>query len=129
MTTLIALIGSRLEVFQQSFSGGGSLPSLNLPWSWILAGAGVLLALIVVWSRLQRDRSACGPTTRRLCAAMELSSRQRRMLYRLGRTANVQSPASLIISRGGFEDAALRYARRHGRSSIIEDMRLKIFGD
>ncbi len=129
MNSLMVLVDSRLDLFQQSFSGGTSLPDINLPWAWMLAGVGTLLAMVAIWSQLQRDRSACGPTTRHLCTAMALSNRQRRMLYRLGRAAQVESPASLMISRGGFEYAALRYARRHGRASAIEDLRRQIFAD
>lgn len=84
------------------------MPSLFLPGLLIAMAAS--LATLAAVSLLRRDRRRYGPTFRRICRSLRVTSAERRRLQRLARRARVPCAASLLISRGYFDAAVTRGA-------------------
>ncbi len=72
----------------------------------LLIAMALALATTAIRSLILSDRRRWGPTTRRFCRALRISSPQRRLLLRVARQAGVRGEASLLLSRGCFDAAA-----------------------
>lgn len=95
----------------------------------LIAGLMIAMALsfaTLAWLSLwRRDRARHGPTYRRLCRALGIPTSDRRLLCRVARTAGTP-PASLLLSRGCFDEAAARAGG--GTSRRLAVLRRHVFG-
>lgn len=129
MLVLMAQIDGDLKLFQDSFSGGRSVAWLVNPQliALVVSVLGLLVMLYAMYNLMQKDHKVNGATCRRLCASLGIGSRERKVLYQLAHSAGCATPSSLLISRGGFEHAVLKYIRIHGSSPLLSVIRQKVF--
>ncbi|NNM27056.1 MAG: hypothetical protein HKO59_13910 [Phycisphaerales bacterium] len=77
-----------------------------------LAGAmaivGTALLAAVIVNLRGRDRRRHGPAFRQLARSVPLERRDQRLLRRLAHAGGFRAPATLLVSRGGFDHAAAR---------------------
>ena len=73
----------------------------------------------------RRDTADAG----RLGAALGLRRRQRHLVVALARSADMPTPAALLISRGCFDHAMRCYVAAHGRARQVAAIRDRVFGD
>lgn len=74
----------------------------------LLIAMALALASVAIQSLVRGDRRRWGPTTRRFCRALRISSSQRRLLDRSARLVGARGAACLLLSRGCFDVAAAR---------------------
>lgn len=129
MMILLTQIENSLQLFQDAFNGRTSLPVIGHPlfWMWTLSAVGLLLAGSTVLLRIRQDRAAFGPTNRRVCAGLGVSGHERRLLGRVARASGISNVAGLLMSEGSFDHAANNYARYHGASHALTEIRRKVF--
>lgn len=131
MMILLTQIDHNLQMFQDAFNGGTSLPVIGHPlfWMWTLSAIGLLLAGSTALLSIRRDRGEFGPTNRRVCVALGVNGRERRLLRRVARGAGFSTVAGLLMSEGSFDHAVRHYTRFHGTTYALNDIRRKVYDD
>ena len=130
MVQFLAQTNPDLLIFQEAFRGESWFNGIGTPviWGWAVLIPGMFLAALISWSMIQRDRARFGPTNRRLYVVFGMNAPQRKLLKQLAVAAGLNMPASLLISRGGFERAVKVFAGRYGTTPLLTEIRLKAFG-
>jgi hypothetical protein len=95
------------------------LDPLNVAVGGLMIAVAMSMGAVALLSLGRRDRAQLGPTMRRLCRALGVARRDRRLIRDLARRAGAPG-AALLVSRGCFDRAAVEAATpEHARLAAL----------
>ena len=93
----------------------------------LLVAMALALATLAGASLVRRDRADHGPTSRRMCRALNLTPAECRLLGRVARSARAPGAGSLLVSRGYFDAAVGLFGAPPDRARQLASIRRRVF--